>query len=167
MKLLFTLKDIKDFLKSLGVTWTGEISEDRFYGYRPATIKDFKSGENESTKSIGLKIITPKDKNYFSGNIIVSNVVFKYEVLYEIHNPFYMSDSTNWQDFLLERHPDTYADLYINLYTKKYNDLLAECPQKGLFHKKPYPNEEQEKMLKLYRTKIKHAMELQEKLTLN
>ena len=65
MKLLFTLKDIKDFLKSLDVTWTGEISEDRFYGYRPATIKDFKSGENESTKSIGLKNYNTKRQKLF------------------------------------------------------------------------------------------------------
>ncbi len=107
----YTIDDIKEFLKSKGYVWKGEVWDN---GFSPSkvTIDDLYG----RTKPIVLFVLY-KDGEKFTQYISVFDTSFKLfeEQLGELnpgHNKFLLQEdySSEWADFLAERHNNINAD---------------------------------------------------------
>lgn len=111
---IFTIEDIKDFLKEQGsLEWTGYIYKDNGYDRKLATIEDFVYPQKST---VALEIINRNARNTFVDMFITNfNFLTYTDISQFVDNGSFPSVdkswSKKWHQFLLNRYKEKYAKL--------------------------------------------------------
>lgn len=139
--LLFTYNadDIAAFIgERFKLYWDGKIAES--LTYRKAQATDFlpKIENRALTIKINLPVMDIANNTKTNMTVKISNSQFAVETYENIHDEhYYDSYDICWQEFLLNRYPERYAPIYIDICKKKCKEIESRGTiKKTLFGKK-------------------------------
>ena len=158
MKNFYTIDDIASLLSTkVHVVWDGTITDIKKIdgrlkvSSRSAKVSDFeqactKKSENEyGTITLNVFPVNNLDRQ-ISICIYVDKCYFKIADYFDVHSaPFYVSYDDEWQELLFQNHPEHFANEYVLILEKRLKSIASRAQVKGIFKKRKYLSEEDEK----------------------